>query len=252
MQSWSSRVRASGVHLGISLVIAVLAAVLVFGVWYPYPYRELSGGRSLFLLIVVVDVVMGPLITLVVFNQAKPRRELVLDLSIVGVLQLAALCYGLWTVSVARPVHLVFEYQRLSVVHASDIDPEMLAKAEPALRALPWAGPTLLALRPFRSSNERMEATLAALSGASLPARADLWQPYEASRSEILEASQPLPALIARQPAHAAVLADAARATGLPADSLRYLPVHGRSTIWTALLDPQTLRPVRFVPVDPY
>lgn len=252
MHSWNHRLRASGVHLGISLAIAALAAVLVFGIWYPYPYRELSGGRSLFLLVVAVDVVMGPLITLVVFNQKKPRRELMVDLSVVGALQLAALCYGLWTVSVARPVHLVFEYQRLSVVHASDVDPEMLAKAEPALQALPWTGPTLLALRPFRSSSEEMEATLAALSGASLPARADLWQPYEASRTEILGASQPLSALIARQPGHTDLLADAVRATGLAADTLRYLPVHGRSTIWTALLDPQTLRPLRFVPVDPY
>lgn len=252
MQFWNSRLRASGVHLGISLAIAALAAALVFGLWYPYPYRELSGGRSLFLLIVAVDVVMGPLITLVVFNPAKPRRELVLDLSVVGTLQLAALCYGLWTVSVARPVHLVFEYQRLSVVHASDVDPEMLAKADPSLRALPWGGPTLLALRPFRSSHEEMEATLAALSGASLPARADLWQPYEASRAAILEASQPLPGLMSRYPDQAQALSAAAQETGLPAASLRYLPVHGRSAIWTALLDPQTARPLGFVPLDPY
>ncbi|WP_345064610.1 TfpX/TfpZ family type IV pilin accessory protein [Acidovorax lacteus] len=252
MHSSNRRLRASGVHLGVSLIVAALAAVLVFGLWYPYPYRELSGGRSLFLLVVAVDVVMGPLITLVVFNDKKPRRELVVDLSIVGALQLAALCYGLWTVSVARPVHLVFEYQRLSVVHASDVDPEMLAKAEPALQSLPWTGPTLLALRPFRSSSEQMEATLAALSGASLPARADLWQSYEASRTEILETSQPLSELIGRQPSFAGLLTDAAQATGLSVDTLRYLPVHGRSAIWTALLDPQTLRPLRFVPVDPY
>ncbi|MFN3375106.1 MAG: TfpX/TfpZ family type IV pilin accessory protein [Burkholderiaceae bacterium] len=252
MHSWNRRLRASGVHLGISLVIAALAGVLVFGLWYPYPYRELSGGRSLFLLIVAVDVVMGPLITLVVFNQSKSRRELIVDLSIVGALQLAALCYGLWTVSVARPVHLVFEYQRLSVVHASDIDPEVLAKAEPEFRALPWAGPTLMALRPFRSPNERMEATLAALSGASLPARADLWQSYEASRSEILAASRPLAELQSKWPDRAADLAKEAQTTGHSVDQLRYLPVHGRSLIWTALLDPQTLRPLRFVPLDPY
>ena len=90
MQHWKGRLRASGIHLGISLCIALLAALLVFGLWYPYPYREISGGRALFLLMTAVDVVMGPLITLVVFNQAKRRKELVLDFTVVAVLQLAA------------------------------------------------------------------------------------------------------------------------------------------------------------------
>ena len=122
MQNWQGRIRASGIHLGISLCIVALAAVLVFGVWYPYPYREISGGRALFLLVAGVDVVMGPLITLIIFNRAKPRRELITDITVVGVLQVAALSYGLWSVFVARPVHLVFEYNRMSVVHAVDVD----------------------------------------------------------------------------------------------------------------------------------
>lgn len=108
MQNWKGRLRASGIHLGLSLGIAALAAVVVFGLWYPYPYREISGGRSLFMLVVSVDVVMGPLITLVIFNRAKPRRELMVDFSVVALLQLAALSYGMWTVFVARPVHVVF------------------------------------------------------------------------------------------------------------------------------------------------
>ena len=62
MPSWKSRLRASAIHLAISLSVATLAALVVFGWWYPYPYRELSGGRELFALVVAVDVVLGPLI----------------------------------------------------------------------------------------------------------------------------------------------------------------------------------------------
>ena len=46
---------------------------------------------ALFLILVAVDVMMGPLITLFIFNRAKPLRELRLDLVVVGALQLAAL-----------------------------------------------------------------------------------------------------------------------------------------------------------------
>ena len=102
MGKWKERLRASGIHLGISLCIAALAAALVFWLWYPYPYREISGGRELFFLVVAVDVVMGPLITLTIFNRAKPRSELLMDFAVVALLQFAALGYGLWAVFAAR------------------------------------------------------------------------------------------------------------------------------------------------------
>jgi len=147
---WGDRLKASALHLGLSLCIAALAALLVFAVWYPNPYREISGGRELFLLLVAVDVILGPLITLAVFNRKKPHRELRRDLAIVAVIQLAALGYGLWTVALARPVHMVFEYKNFRMVHAVDVPPELLPQTPAGVEALPLTGPTLLGLRPFR------------------------------------------------------------------------------------------------------
>ena len=129
MLNWKSRLRAAGIHLGISLAVAVLAAILVFGLWYPYPYREISGGRELFLIVVAVDVVLGPLITLSIFNLAKPLKELRRDLVVVALIQLAGLGYGLWTVSLARPAHLVFELDRFRVVHVVDIPVDLMDRA---------------------------------------------------------------------------------------------------------------------------
>lgn len=84
MGNWKGRLRASSIHLAISLSVTIMAALLVLALWYPYPYREISDGRILFQLVVMVDVIMGPLITFVIFNSAKPRKELVGDLAIVG------------------------------------------------------------------------------------------------------------------------------------------------------------------------
>ena len=182
MNKVKDRLGASGIHLGISLCVAVFAAALVFGLWYPYPYGEISGGRELFFLVVAVDVIMGPLITLAIFNRAKPRRELLIDFTVVGLLQLAALGYGLWTVFAARPVHLVFEYSRMTVVHAIDVDADLLAKAPTSLQKLPVTGPTVIALRPFKNPAEQFDATMAAFEGFPLAARSDLWQAYEPVR----------------------------------------------------------------------
>ena len=81
---WPDRVKASAIHLTLSLAIAALAGALVFGVWYPYPYREISGGRELFLILVIVDVILGPLMTLAVFNRVKPWPVLRRDLIVIG------------------------------------------------------------------------------------------------------------------------------------------------------------------------
>src|SRR4051812_33844000 len=93
MSAIGQRLRAAAIHLAISAALAGLAALVVFVFWYPYPYRVLSGGRELFTLLISVDVIIGPLITLAVFNVTKPREELRRDLAIVGLLQLAALTY---------------------------------------------------------------------------------------------------------------------------------------------------------------
>ncbi|GGH52431.1 fimb protein [Comamonas phosphati] len=252
MQNLKIRLRASGIHLGISLCIAALAAVLVFGLWYPYPYREISGGRELFLLVVAVDVVMGPLITLAIFNRAKPRRELLLDFTMVGLLQIAALTYGLWTVFMARPVHLVFEYSRMSVVHAIDLDTNLLSKAPPDLQRLPLTGPTVIALRPFKDSAEQLEATLAALNGGSLSTRTDLWQTYTSATAEILKAAKPATELNARFPQKATQIDQAILATGRPAASLRYLPLLDRKAAWTVLIDAVSVKPLGFLPLDSF
>ena len=72
---WKSKFKTAGIHLGLSLGLAVLAALLVFYIWYPYPYREISGGRELFLLVVAVDVILGPLITLSVSNHREVKAH---------------------------------------------------------------------------------------------------------------------------------------------------------------------------------
>lgn len=248
---WDGRLKASGIHLVISLGIAALAALLVFFVWYPYPYREISGGRELFLIVVAVDVVMGPLMTLAVFNLNKPRKELRRDLAVIVVLQLAALGYGLWTVAVARPVHLVFEIDRFRVVHAIDIEPVLLKRAAPALQELPLTGPTLLSIREFKDSKESFDATMAALQGLQLGARPDLWQDYEKAKDKITATAKPVAELKKRFPGRASEIDNALKSAPVNAP-VGYIPLVGRNTFWTVLINTNTAEVLAFVPLDPF
>lgn len=248
-----SRLLAAGIHLAASVAVAAVSALLVFALWFPYPYRDLSGGRELFMLVVAVDVVMGPLITFSVFNVAKSRRELQRDLLVVALLQLSALAYGLWTVQLARPVHVVFEYDAFRVVHRVDIPPELERKTPDGVELAPLTGPTVLALRQFNSAQEKFDLTMQALQGVQLASRPDLWRPYAEGRATVLRAAKPIPTLLARFPQRAAEIDAAVRSTGKAMDKLVYVPLLGRKAVaWTVLLDGSTADIVAYLPLDPF
>jgi hypothetical protein len=249
---WKDRFLASGAHFALSVLAALLAAALVFGVWYPYPYREISGGRELFMIIVAVDVVMGPLLTFAVFNRKKPLKELRRDLAIIVLLQLAALGYGLWTVFLARPVHLVYEYDRFRVVHAVEIDTALLPKAPPELQQLPLTGPTTLSLREFKDGKEQGDFTFAALGGVQLSARPELWQDYSKSQQTVTAQAKPLSVLKSRFAAQSAQIDAAVLGTGKAEAALRFVPVVGRKDFWTVLVDANTAQPVAYLPIDSF
>lgn len=249
---WRYRLIAFGCHLGISAGIAALAALLVFGLWYPSPYHQISGGSDLFLIVICVDAVLGPLITLAVFNCNKSRRELMWDLSLVGAIQLAALAYGLWTVALARPVHLVFELDRFRVVHAIDIPDSLLGKVPTGITARPLWGPTVLGLRGFKDAIEKRDATWQALQGLNFANRPDFWQPYSASVQDVRKASKSVTDLRHRFIGRAAEIDAALDKIGRTAKDVNYLPMVSRGFYWTAILDPNTAEVLAFVPLDSF
>ncbi len=75
-----SRWKAAGIHLSISILIGLVVGALLFGVWYPPPFFHAAGADMLVLLLVGVDVVLGPLLTLIVFKSGK--RGLKFDLAL--------------------------------------------------------------------------------------------------------------------------------------------------------------------------
>lgn len=247
--NWRYRARAAGIHLIVSAIVGGLAGVMIFGVWYPWPYREISGGERLFWLLVSVDVTLGPLLTLAVFNIRKPKGELVRDLMVVAFLQLAALGYGCWVLFQARPVHLVFEVNRFRVVNAIDIEAAELSQAPAELRRLPLLGPTLISTREPTDPDEKLKAIDEALQGRDLSVKPRYWIPYAASRSDVVREALPLLAYVQRKPAQREALQRAAERSGLPAASLRLLPLLSRTASWTVLIDPQG-DPVGFVDAD--
>ena len=92
----------------------------------------------------------------------------------IGVLQLAALVYGLHTVFIVRPVAMIFEVDRMRLVVADDVAVDELPKALPAYRSLPLTGPLLLGARAPRDAAERNDALFQGLAGKDIARPADV------------------------------------------------------------------------------
>lgn len=236
----SSAIRVSLAHLLLSLLVAGVAGALVFLVWYPAPYQNLSGGRELFWLVMVVDVICGPLLTAVLFNPAKPRRELWRDLTMVAIIQLCALGYGLQTVWAARPLFLVLEVDRFKVLGRPDLPGLSLSELAPAIRPSFFSGPIAVALRDPKDEKERQTVLFESIQGGrDYGERPEFYLPYQRDNAfKSLTRAQPLSIFLEKRPDQK----DAAQklAADKKADLAQwiYLPVLARQD-WVAVLDKQ-------------
>lgn len=102
-----TKLKATGVHLCLSLVVFVYLAYQMYFNWYPQPYFSVDGGWQGIRLVGAIDLVLGPLITFLIFNPGKSRKEIVFDLITIAVIQLGALAYGVHTTYSQRPVAII-------------------------------------------------------------------------------------------------------------------------------------------------
>lgn len=132
-----NRFQAFAVHLVISISIFLAFLLVMFIWWYPAPYFEAEGGWDVLTILIVVDVVLGPSLTLIVFKLGKPSLKF--DLSVIAFVQLAALFYGAQIIYEQRPIFLVFAEGRSYLASKNDVD--MTLVDESILKQLGGRGP---------------------------------------------------------------------------------------------------------------
>jgi hypothetical protein len=251
-QRFFAAMQAFGWHFFGSAVIACVAAAVVFNLLYPTPYAQMLGGFELFLLVMGVDVVCGPLLTLVLFNPSKPKRELMFDLATVTCLQLAALVYGLHTVWMARPVYLAYELDRLRVISLADLGSLDASKIPSQVSPPSWSGPSLIGIRIAEPSDaDYLDELQFSLNGQDVAFRPDRWMPYGKLKASLLARSHPLSQLHDKHPEAQELIGTAVSKTGLAPEQLRWLPVQSRKgTGWTVLVDARDAAVVGWVQLD--
>ncbi len=110
-------------HLTVSAALFLVLSYLIVFHWYPDFYFFLDGGNRAIATIFFVDVVLGPGLTLLVFKPGK--KYLKFDMTMVLLVQLSALVWGVNNVYSERPATAVFylgKFACISHPDAGDID----------------------------------------------------------------------------------------------------------------------------------
>lgn len=230
------RARAAGLHFLLSMIAVGVAGALLVTKWYPGALIHAAGGVKLLMMIALIDLILGPLLTFVVFDRRK--KSLPFDLGFIVVLQVAALVYGLHASYQGRPMYTVFVVDRFELVSAADIDPVEFRQAPERLRTPSSTGPQLVAFQPPSADREKLELAFAAAGGVDARFFLRYYVEYERLAGQVASVARPIadldrfnpPAVVRRE-------LDRLAATGAAVANLRFVPVQGRYEDLTMIVD---------------
>jgi hypothetical protein len=243
-----NRIAAFLLHFLISGMAALASVYVVFYIWYPTPLHEAVGVTRIFLLLLAVDIVIGPILTLIVYRPNKPSLKL--DLTIIALLQLTALGYGMNTMFEGRPAFVVFSTDRFELGRACDMDPESANKAllsgnQAAIAG--WTQPRWVAAVAPKDSKRAQDIMFSSLQGGpDWPQLPELFVSLSQVKEQMLAKSKPLEELpeLIRKNGNAVNLDDW--------KDRKWLPLRGKAKNMAVLIDAHTAEVIKILDIDPW
>ena len=189
----SKRLRFFVGHIAVSICIALLMLGLVYGLWYPSPLAKAVGVTHIFLMLLAIDVILGPILGFVVYKEAK--KTLKFDLSVIILIQIAALVFGMYSIAQARPAWVIFNTDRFELIRNND-----LVLSEPApqdeFAQVSWVGPQWAAVKVANDVQQKNEDLFAeALGGLSIAQRPERYIDIDDEKATLRKRALPLSGL---------------------------------------------------------
>jgi hypothetical protein len=225
-----AKIRASLIHFGLSMCVAIAVLSLVYLGWYRGVLSTTEGVGMILVIMLGIDVVLGPLMTLIVYKTGKPSLKF--DLFVIGLLQLGFLAYGLHTVQLGRPAFIVFSKDRFETVSVADWSEE--AREDLARTPNPFAdkafdGPKLVTVLPPINGAEREKLMFEAVKGGpDLPQLPKYYQSFDKNKAAVMAKAVPIEALIAFNKGQAAEVEGVVKGLRKYANRVGFLPLKGR------------------------
>lgn len=246
-----NRYSAAAANLALSAVIAGAVLLAIDLAWYPQALFRLAGAQRLFLVIACVNLVLGPLLTLIVYVPGK--KGLKFDLVAIVVVQVAAFVGGIGVLFVSRPVYVVFVKDRFELVRANDFPRSELARAGSSpFKSLPLAGPQFVGARMPADAAERERIMFLAPSGIDLQHMLQHYVPYDAVRAEVKAAALPFPKLRELNRGREGEVDRAVRELARDEASLAFLPMRAGDADVAVIVDRANGDELKMLDLNPW
>jgi hypothetical protein len=238
------RFKAFGLHLlASSAALSTILGCLYLG-WYRWPGWVLTDVTRVVIVMVGVDVVLGPSLTFIIARSSKPRRELSRDIAMIVALQLCALGYGTASLWNGRPMYYAFSVNILQLVQAYDIDGDQAAlgrQENPGL-APHWYSLPRWVWAPLPTDSEvSAKIVQSAINGGDdVTSMPRYFKPWSAGLNELRANLKKVDNVAYFAPSEKKTLKERMRAAGLATDELNAMPLTGRGHPLLAVIDPAT------------
>ena len=244
-----SRFHAFAIHLMISCVVVLAFLTVMKQFWYPDFFFEASAGWGVLRILIMVDLVLGPLITLIIFKAGKPGLKF--DLSVIAALQIVALLYGGSIVYQNRPGYLVFAVDRFEVVAVTAVD-EAKIPDEGSRRVVGNPIPVVYASLP--EDNKASEKILFEVisGGADIEMRPELYKPFQENFDKVFMQSINISMLIRADAEVGNRVREFVSGQNAMLDDFLYYPLVGKNKDMLIVFPRSGGRPVGVVDVNPW
>ncbi|HYB64056.1 MAG TPA: hypothetical protein VEC59_02225 [Steroidobacteraceae bacterium] len=239
------RLHTFGLHLaGSASALALVLGAFWLG-WYRWPGWYLASVLHIVGIVVMVDLVLGPTLTLIVANPGKRRAVLARDIAIIVAVQLIALVYGGVTLCLGRPLYYTFSVDRLELVQASDLktdDVGVARRENPALAPWWYSRPRWIwAPLPANPQEAEKIAMGAVLGGADVIQMPRYFRPWEQGLPELRKRLLRVDDTRYFSAAEKRTLKSRITQLGLAADQANTMVMWGGTRRVLAVFDPETV-----------
>lgn len=236
-----SRFQAFFIHLMISAFVVGVFLGITLLLWYPAPYFGVDGAHQVLLVLASVDVVLGPLLTLVIFKSGKPRLKL--DLGIIAAIQISAFVYGATIILTERPAFVAYFDGRFTTIPASKVDAGKIAS--PDLAVSLFRQPQLVNVK-LPDDQESVVKVIEEVFNGGTPVelRTEYYEPYANAAKTVLGAASPVETLPAVEEKNETVLKQISRVFPGDIGDLKYHRLIGKNKVMAMLLDPESGLPL--------
>lgn len=244
-----NKFKVAATHFLISIIVVTLILGLIIFYWFPNPIIKVSNFKEIALIIILVDLVLGPLLTFVVFKPLK--KGLKIDLALIALIQISALLFGVHNLYQVHPLYVTFNVDRFTTVPATEARPNKAIKEE--FQISKFSSPKFVVSKLPEDIKERNELILNTMANgvSDFDLRSEYYHRIDDNKANILSKSLDPEIIFKKHDAKMKSL-EFIKKHGKTLNDFAFLPLEGQKKTAVLVLDNKTAKPIDVIDVFPW